>query len=305
MELSELKTYLKIKALLDKYWIAPHATKLHQGFMWSVTVQGFSFWADLTTLSEEDCKEKYPEYFTEESPKINIEHLKGWPKLYKRAELIASYAGEDDYNLVEAAHTYYNTKTNYDPEWEGTIFWDNLTRGNTEFCMRSRPALFGTKDEEQDPLRTRISMLHNTKRIPKFDSVHLPHNTVFKYDVEEKEDKPCEPEFAELPEEQLQDLAEGLKGEGLSLLHILLNQVTSFTGHSELTLNYAPTLEELLPVMEELEDFFEGHELNWSCEVRYKYDGSGSLYINDFWKRVEDSPSGKDVDKIILSWRGE
>ena len=57
--------------------------------------------------------------------------------------------------------------------------------------------------------------------------------------------------------------------------------------------------------MEELEDFFEEYELNWSCEVRYKYDGRGSLYINNFWKKVEDSPSGKDVDKIILSWRGE
>ena len=114
-----------------------------------------------------------------------------------------------------------------------------------------------------------------------------------------------EPEFVELPEEEFQELVDVPKEKGLSLMRVLLTQITSLTtGHSALTLKYNPSAEELFPIMSELEEFFEENELNWSCEARYKHDGSGNLYIRNFWKRVEDSPSGKDLDKIVLSWGG-
>ena len=39
----------------------------------------------------------YPEYFTEESPKINLDYLLKWPALHKRASYIAGYAIKGGY----------------------------------------------------------------------------------------------------------------------------------------------------------------------------------------------------------------
>lgn len=269
MQVSELMEYPKIEALMEKYWLNNKYSgtwgeegmteKLNCAFTWDHTEEGHDFWWDLDWLNLEQCKAKYPEYFTkEEVNKVDIEYLKEWPKLHARAEHILSNVGEV-HSLEEAAEVYYDTRDFSGNlwDWEGVNFWSLIDSGEFTLAQKKLPELF---------------------EVVPTSSSNEPTTVTKDLDV-----LGLKPTVKEIPKAK-------------DLIYYILS-----TPDNDPPIIWEHTLTscDLLPVMQELDDFIEEYELNWSVEANFYYNGGGYLEITDYYKDVVGKTS-----KVILGWEG-
>lgn len=83
--------------------------------------------------------------------------------------------------------------------------------------------------------------------------------------------------------------------------YMVFNTSHLHNGHNQLSIPKPLTLEQVKEFMKELESFFESSEVGGSYypEARFLPDGSGSIYLVDYW------PERERKDKIVLSWDGD
>ena len=91
----------------------------------------------------------------------------------------------------------------------------------------------------------------------------------------------------------------------LSLLaRILVSQVDSYNGHSQLEVRDKLSLEEITSLLGELTAYYTCICINWSVYCVMESDGSGSFHIRDYW---DDDNPGKvkgEKDKLLFSFGG-
>lgn len=83
--------------------------------------------------------------------------------------------------------------------------------------------------------------------------------------------------------------------------YMALNESDTCNGHNQLSIPKALTLEQVKELMKELEEYFDYNEVEGSYypEARFLPDGSGSIYLVNYW------PEREYKDKIVLSWDGD
>lgn len=87
----------------------------------------------------------------------------------------------------------------------------------------------------------------------------------------------------------------------LSLLaRIIVSQTETYYGHGTLSVIYKLSLEEITGLVKELADHYS--KINSSCdaEAHIYSDGSGSIYIHDYWSEGEHPVGHRDM--LLFSW---
>ncbi len=106
------------------------------------------------------------------------------------------------------------------------------------------------------------------------------------------------------------EIAEGISHDNdtspqLSLAaRILVSQVESYNGHSQLEVRDKLSLEEITSLLKELTEYYTSICINWSVYCVMESDGSGSFHIRDYW---DDDNPGKvkgQKDKLLFGFGG-
>lgn len=296
MKVSELRKYPKIDKLMEGYWSNDCRSgkwdteniteRLGATFYWDSTDEGYDFWAYLDRYSEEECKEKYPEYFTlEDTPVKELPLWEQYPKLKERVISLFGYAPETgDHMSGSLMVILKNGDYALIPNWEGAYFWVLVAEGRLDEAIVRQPQYFiesegwsasGKAGEEHKVEWTKEPEVNNPitkvtfgplKGAPKRSYYSDTESTIEHYHMVGGNELPTTVSIC-----------------------LLLNST------NPITLKDPIPHEKLMAIMSEIEDFYEEGEVNTSVKVEYLPDGSGRLVLVD---------CPVDGDRDLLKWGG-